>query len=39
VRTLPLDPPLKTDWLRIRIMCLCGATCLSADCCFSELVL
>ena len=28
------------DWLaRIRIMCASGATCLSADCCFSELVL
>jgi len=25
------------DWLRIRIMCPSGATCLSADCCFSEL--
>ena len=28
------------DWLvEIRIMCLSGATCLSADCCFSELAL
>ena len=25
----------KTGWLRIRIMCLSGATCLPADCCFS----
>jgi hypothetical protein len=25
------------DWLGIRIMCLSGATCLPADCCFSEL--
>jgi diaminopimelate decarboxylase len=29
----------KTGWLRIRIMCLYGETCLSADCCFSELAL
>jgi len=29
----------KTDWLRIRIMWLSGAICLSADCCFSELAL
>ena len=29
----------KTDWLGIRIMCPSGATCLSADCCFSELTL
>ena len=34
----------KTNWLRIRIMSLCvrvrsGSTCLSADCCFSELAL
>ena len=29
----------KTGWLRIRIMCPSGATCLSADCCFSELSL
>jgi len=29
----------KTGWLGIRIMCLSGATCLSADCCFSEIVL
>ena len=29
------------DWfeLGIRIMCLSGTTCLSADCCFSELAL
>ena len=26
----------KTDWLRIRIMCWSGTTCLVADCCFSE---
>jgi hypothetical protein len=26
----------KTGWLGIRIMCPSGATCLSADCCFSE---
>jgi hypothetical protein len=29
----------KTGWLRIRILCLTGATYLSADCCFSELAL
>jgi len=30
---------VKTDWLRIRIMCLSEATCLLMDCCFSELAL
>jgi hypothetical protein len=29
----------KTGWLRIRIMCQSGATCLSVDYCFSELAL
>jgi hypothetical protein len=29
----------KTGWFGIRIMCPSGATCLSADCCFSELAL
>ena len=29
----------NTGWLEIRIMCPSGATCLSADCCFSELEL
>ena len=29
----------KTDWLGIRIMCPSGTTCLSTDCCFSELAL
>ena len=29
----------KTGWLGIRRMCPSGATCLSADCCFSELAL
>jgi hypothetical protein len=29
----------KTDYLRIRITCWNGATCLSMDCCFSELAL
>jgi hypothetical protein len=29
----------KTRWLGIRIMFLSGATCLSADCCFSEIAL
>jgi hypothetical protein len=28
-----------TGRLGIRIMCLSGATCLPADCCFSELAL
>ena len=29
----------KTAWLRIEIMYPSGATCLLADCCFSELAL
>jgi len=29
----------KTCWLWIRIMCLSGAICISADCCFRELAL
>jgi hypothetical protein len=29
----------KTGWLGIRIMCPSGMTCLSVDCCFSELAL
>ena len=29
----------KSGWLEIRLMCLSGATCLSANCCFSELAL
>ena len=29
----------KTGWLRIGIMCPSGVTCLSTDCCFSELAL
>jgi len=29
----------KTGWLGIGIMCPSGTTCLSADCCFSELAL
>ena len=33
------DVRSKTGWLRIRVMCWSGATCLPADCCFSELVL
>ena len=28
-----------TGWLEIRIMCQSGATCVSADCCFSQLAL
>jgi len=28
-----------TNWLRIRLICPSGATCLPADCCFSELAL
>jgi hypothetical protein len=31
--------PLKTGWHLIRIICPSGATCLSADCCFSKLAL
>jgi hypothetical protein len=29
----------RTGWLRIRVMCPSGATCLHIDCCFSELAL
>jgi hypothetical protein len=29
----------KTGWLRIRIMCQTGATCLPPNCCFSEAAL
>ena len=29
----------KTGWLGIRIMCPSGVTCLSEDCCFSEIAL
>ena len=37
--TQPYGVRAKTVWLGIRIMCLSGATCLSVDCCFSELAL
>jgi hypothetical protein len=30
---------VKTGWLGIRTMCPSGATCLPADCCFSQLAL
>ena len=30
---------VKTGWFGISLMCLSGATCLSADCCFSEIAL
>ena len=29
----------KNGWLGIRIICASGATCLPADCCFSEIAL
>ena len=29
----------KTGWLGIIIICLSGSTCLTMDCCFSELAL
>ena len=35
----PKGERATTDRLGIRIMCLSGATCLPADCCFSELAL
>jgi hypothetical protein len=35
--TQHLGERAKTVWFGIRIMCLSGATCLPADCCFSEL--
>ena len=37
--TQQLGERAKTGWLGIRIMCPNGATCLSAECCFSELAL
>jgi hypothetical protein len=37
--TQHLGERAKTGWLGIRIMCPSGATCLPADCCFSELAL
>jgi hypothetical protein len=37
--TQHLEDRAKTGWLRIRIMCPSGATCLFADCYFSELAL
>jgi hypothetical protein len=39
VKLAALRRKRKTGWLGIRIMCPSGATCLSADCCFSELAL
>jgi len=38
-RYAALGKRAKTAWLGIRIMCPSGATCLPADCCFSELAL
>jgi hypothetical protein len=29
----------KSGWVEMRIMCVSGTTCLSTDCCFSELAL
>jgi hypothetical protein len=34
-----LGEKAESGWLGIRIMCQSGATCLTADCCFSELAL
>ena len=36
---LPQGERAKTGWIAIRIMSASGATCLSTDCCFSELAL
>ena len=38
-RLAALRERAKTGWFEIRIMCPSGATCLPADCCFSELAL
>jgi hypothetical protein len=37
--TQHLGERTKTSWLGIRILCPSGASCLSADCCFSELAI
>ena len=37
--TQHLGERAKTGWFGINIMCPSGATCLPADCCFSELAL
>ena len=29
----------KTGWLRIKIMCQSGTTCLPTDCCFSDMAI
>jgi hypothetical protein len=39
VKHVALRGKNKTGWVGIRIMCPSGATCLPADCCFSELAL
>jgi len=31
----PVRSKTKTGWLRIRLMCPNGTTCLPSDCCFS----
>ena len=35
----PLGERVKTGWFGFRIMCPSGATCLPADCCFSDVAL
>ena len=39
LRTQYYGKGTKTGWLGIRIMCLVGATSLSADCCFGKVAL
>ena len=39
LRTQHQGERAKAGWLGIRIMCACGAKCLSAYCCFFELAL
>ena len=39
LRTQHSGERTKVGWLGIEIMCPSRATCLSADCCFSELAL
>ena len=35
----PLSMHMKASWLGIRILCTSAATCLPAECCFSDLSL
>jgi hypothetical protein len=39
IKHAALRKSAMTGWLGIRIMCQSGATCLAADCCFSDHVI